>query len=204
MSISNPFIAITGPTASGKSTIGEMLADYFSYAFIEEEWEDNPHLDSFNKGQGSFLQAELWFIQRDFQRFQIGQELLRQGTGIILDKPFYENHTYVEAAPLSPEDKAHCHKLIEKLSERTSPPNLLLEMKASPRLIMQRISVRGWEVEASLNNEWFERFNAMHESEKHRWPLINTIEISADDKDFMKNNEMLPTLGNEIYKILGI
>lgn len=91
-----------------------------------------------------------------------------------------------------------CHHLLRGLTQKSFPPDILIDIKASPELSMERISQRGREVEASLTNSWFERFKLTHESQKSKWPAISTIEISADEKDFIQDPEKLKELAQEI------
>lgn len=196
-------ITITGPTASGKSTIGKLLADYFNFEFIEEQWSDNPYLDAFNRREGRFIDAEKWFIEKDFLRYQYAKDLLRKGiSGVVLDKPFYENYTYVQIAPMTNPEKVQCNELLDNLSVSVDPPDLLIDIKARASLILCRIAMRGRVVESALTYNWFEQFSVAHEELRYKWPSINTIELSAERDDFITDISKLPRLAEEVIRIL--
>jgi deoxyguanosine kinase len=196
-------IVITGPTASGKSTVGRMLAEHFQIEFIEEEWQDNPYLEAFSKGLSSFLQAELWFIQRDFDRYARAFDLVEnQNKGVVLDKPFYENYTYVAIAPLTDPERKMCREMLDDLSGQITKPDALIDVQASTDLILQRIKSRGRAVEQSLTREWFDSFALAHLAEKEKWPAIPTVDVVADERDFLAQPEELTLLESQVCLLL--
>lgn len=67
------YITVTGPIASGKTTLGSKIAAELGYVFIPEDFEDNPFLAKYNAGEGGFYDAEMWFPERDFSRHQRAQ-----------------------------------------------------------------------------------------------------------------------------------
>ena len=79
MLIKQKIIAIQGPTASGKSTLGKALAELSNSLFIEEEWEGNPFLARFiSKGEFAF-ETQKWFIKKDIERFEEAIKLKKMG-----------------------------------------------------------------------------------------------------------------------------
>jgi deoxyadenosine/deoxycytidine kinase len=185
MMIEPSLITITGPTASGKTTIGRLLANELDYQFIEEEWSDNPYLEDFNNGKGSFFEAEIWFIERDFQRLQLALNRVQAGEGVVIDKPLYENYTYIEIAPMSSGEKQQCRDFLYQKSCELACPDLLIDIKANPDLILQRIAKRNRQMELSLTREWFELLAECHEKWRGFWPTMPTISLVAGDNDFL-------------------
>lgn len=200
----NPkIITITGPTASGKTTLGILLAQQLDFEFIPEEFEDNPYLERFNRGEGGFLEAELWFIQRDIERYRRAINLYNSGKGVILDKPFYQNFAYILTAPLTTEERANCIDIIRQSSLELPIPDLLIDITASPELIIERIRSRGREVESSLQLEWFRSLRFSHDDTLQLWPEIPTFRFDTTTRNFVTEPEQIGIFLKDIFSMTG-
>lgn len=182
-------IAVTGPTASGKSTLSKLLSEYYQFSLIEEQWADNPYLLAFNEGKGSFLEAERWFIESDASRYQEAVQLVQNGEGVILDKPYFENHTYVATAPLSTDEATSCHDLLSRITQEFTAPQLIIDITASPDLSLSRIQSRGRPEEFALSAEWFTKWAQEHNNSQLYWPSAPILRVSADLHDFLSQQE---------------
>lgn len=187
--IDKPFIiATTGITASGKSTLAEMLAESLGFLFIEEEWSDNPYLENFNKGISGFFEAEKWFIERDFSRLKKASLHRQNGVSVVLDKPVFENYTYVSIAPLNDYEKKYCNNLIDNAHSENLLPDLIIDLKAESAIILERIKTRNRKIEATLSKAWIDNLLKVHEETKIMWPNIPIISISSEKYDIINNN----------------
>lgn len=196
-------ITVTGPTASGKTTLGILLARELGYEFIPEEFEDNPYLERFNKGEGGFLEAELWFIQRDIERYKRALNICNSGKGVILDKPFYQNFAYVLTAPLSSVEREQCMDIIRQAMLELPIPDLLIDITASPELIIERIRSRGREVESGLQLNWFESLRSSHAATLHLWPAMPTFRFDTRTRNFITEPEKITEFIEDILRMTG-
>jgi deoxyguanosine kinase len=194
-----PFIAITGPLASGKSTIGKMLANRLGFEFIEEQFEENPHLKTFHLGQCDFLACQTWFMEKDYVRYEHAIQLMQSGAhGVLLDKPFFDNYAYNNAAPLNDEEREFCNAMVDRQCSIGIFPDLLVDVVASPDLIMRRIADRGRELEESIRREYIETLLLEREKQIQRRPHMPSIRVIADNQDFITSLTELDRLTMQV------
>ena len=112
---------------------------------------------------------------------------MHQGTGVILDKPYFENHTYVDVAPLTGDIRTHFHGWLREIMTSLAPPHLILDLRASPELILTRISSRGREMEKTLTLSWFEQLARAHEQSLPFFPDAPILKIDSNANDFLGN-----------------
>ncbi|MBD3280149.1 AAA family ATPase [Candidatus Dojkabacteria bacterium] len=183
------YIAVTGPIASGKTTLGSKIAEELGYTFIPEEFEDNPHLAKYNAGEGGFYEAEMWFLERDFRRHQRAQNILQQGGGVVLDKPIYQNFAYIDTAPLTPEERAECVAILQEQSATLTKPGLIIDISADPDLLIARIAERGREIEKPIQRDRFVQFAESHKNSLSLWPDTRRLCIVAGSRDYLNDIE---------------
>lgn len=197
------YIAVTGPIASGKTTLGSKIAEELGYIFIPEEFEDNPHLLKYNAGEGGFYEAEIWFLERDFNRHLRAQEILQQGGGVVLDKPTYQNFAYIDTAPLTPEERTECVTTLQEQSTTLVRPEVIIDISADPDLLIARIAERGREIEKPIQRDRFLQFAESHRKTLALWPDTRRLCVTAGTRDYLNDIEAvrevlaLTRIGNE-------
>lgn len=192
------FIVVTGPIASGKSTLAEKLAAELGYAFIPEEFEDNPHLEAYHRGEGSFLDAQLWFLERDTERHRRAQEILATGKGVVFDKPVHGNLAFINVTPLSNAEEMQCMDILVDTSATLRPPDLIIDISISPELAVERVAERGRNIEGPLTEKWFNKFNQCHQTTLPLWPEVSTMNIVAGERNYRDEESAVTALCDEI------
>lgn len=196
----NNFIAVTGVLGSGKTTIGKNLSKELNYEFIEECWEENPYLVDFYKGK-YLLETEEWFIKKDIERYEKAISFLKEGKGVVIDKPLYLNHVYIDISPLSELYKNKCHKLIQESIEKFKIPDLVIYIMATPSVINERVLQRGRTMEKNLDIKWFRKFLKAYKYEKSLLKNINSFDLDTEKYNFSTNlDSSLEYLLREIDK----
>lgn len=194
------FIGITGVLASGKSTVGRLLAHRIGFQFVEEEFAENPHLAAFHRGESDFKACQTWFFERDRDRYAHAVSLLQSGVpGVILDKPFFENRAYNHVAPLTDEQKAFFDRAIDELLPTFPMPDVLVDMEASTNSIMQRVSRRGREAEQAMSSSYIEALQAERYRFKALRPPIRTVTVAAEAHDFIDDPKEISRLIEVIF-----
>lgn len=178
---------------AGKTTLGQALSQRLGYTFIPEDFEDNPYLeDSTVRGIHKYENIR-WFIDRDFSRYQRACELAAEGQGVVVDKPFFEEFTYIAMAGLTEEEVAECNALVGEMLQQVRPPDISLDLSIKTPQLAERIAGRGREFEGAVSQEWLETFRQTHEAELYRIEGINRLPIDAEALDF-RNPEDVETI----------
>lgn len=194
-------IGITGILGAGKTTIGRLLAKKAGFVFIEEEFAENPYLVAFHKGETDFFACQMWFFERDRDRYEKGLAALEGGAkGVVVDKPFFENRAYNQMAPLTEEQRNFFDHAIDDLVLKYRMPDVLVDIETPTSLIMQRVSGRGREAEQSMPQSYIEGLQEQRERFKSMRPKMRTVSIDADLHDFVKNPAEIDQLAKIIFE----
>jgi deoxyadenosine/deoxycytidine kinase len=195
------FIGITGILGSGKTTLGKLLAEKLGFEFVEEEFEENPHLAAFHSGDTDFLACHTWFFERDKDRYLKALQLLASDVrGVVIDKPFFENRAYNLVAPLTDQQRSFFNAAIDSLLRLLTLPDVLIDLEASTSLIMQRAANRDRTHEQAMPFDYVESLQQARTIVKPKRPDIRTLSFSADDYDFVNNSPFVDSLIEMIFR----
>jgi deoxyadenosine/deoxycytidine kinase len=198
-----PLIAITGPIAAGKTTIGRLIANRLGFTFIEEEFDENLHLKTYHKGECDFFACQMWFMEHDLARY-LRAVALSKTVGVVLDKPFFENLAYNNVAPLTPEQKLACNKIIMQWLQSRLIPHALIDITISLELMTERIAVRGRGFEQDISLPYIEALLLEREKQKQSLPPIPVVSINADTQDFLVESQHLEELVFQLKDVIAV
>lgn len=179
-----PIIAIAGPMGSGKTTLGRSLAFRSGYMFFEERFEENPYLKESTEQQTSMCNNIHWFIRNDYERYKQACDFLEKGIGVIIDKPFFEELTYISLADLTQQQAEIARDLVVKLTKTIKMPDIMIDLQVGTPELSRRISVRGREFEGSISRTWLDAFKEKHEQEMQKLPEIKRLPLNAEIYNF--------------------
>ncbi|MFD1362620.1 deoxynucleoside kinase [Lentibacillus salinarum] len=203
-----PFIAIEGPIGIGKTSLAEKLSAHFGCHLLKEIVEENPFLGKFydNIEEWSF-QTEMFFLCNRYKQLEdIEQYYLNQNKGVIADYHIFKNMIF--ARRTLPADKFDKYKQIYHILADDMPlPNMMIYLHASLDTILERIRLRGREIEHNIKSSYLAQLaqdyeDYMNEFER-RHPNIPVIRINGDDVDFVNHQQDLDDIIDHVGQHLA-
>lgn len=204
-----PFIAVEGPIGVGKTSLSNKIASHFYYHLLREIVEENPFLEKFyeNIEEWSF-QTEMFFLCNRYKQLEdIQKHYLNAGKPVVSDYHIFKNTIFAKRT-LKEEQYEKYRKVYDILTEGQPKPNVLIYLTASLDTLIERIQLRGREVEQNIQASYLEQIRQDYEDFmiefEQNHPDIPVIRLDGDKLDFVKNNsdldEILSIVEKHIFK----
>ena len=139
----NMYLAIEGVIGVGKTTLARTLQSIFNTQLLLEVFEENPFLSDFYSDRARYaFQTQIFFLLSRYrqQRANVPQ-LLAQGVDLIADYTFEKDSLFARIN-LAGDELNMYQKVHEALAEKIPLPNLVVYLRASTNVLMQRIAMR--------------------------------------------------------------
>ncbi|AGK51799.1 deoxynucleoside kinase [Bacillus sp. 1NLA3E] len=204
-----PFITVEGPIGVGKTSLAKAISDQFKFTLLKEIVDENPFLGKFyeNIEEWSF-QTEMFFLCNRYKQLgDIHGQFLSRKKPVIADYHIFKNLIFAERT-LNKEEYQKYYKIYQILTANMPKPNVIIYLNASLETLLNRIQLRGREVEKNISPLYLEQLsidyeNAMLKFEKLH-PEIPVLRFSGDEIDFVKKEQdltlILDTLSNHVKK----
>ncbi|KON85912.1 deoxyguanosine kinase [Sporosarcina globispora] len=187
-----PFITVEGPIGVGKTSLAKAISEKFQYALLKEIVDENPFLGKFyeNIEEWSF-QTEMFFLcNRYKQLVDINNHYLTQNKPVVADYHIFKNLIFAQRT-LNQNEYQKYLKIYDILTGDMPKPNVIIYLNASLETLLDRIELRGREIEKNISPLYLEQLSldyetAMNEFERQH-PDIPVIRFNGDQLDFVKN-----------------
>ncbi|MDF2040237.1 deoxynucleoside kinase [Bacillus sp. CMF12] len=187
-----PFITVEGPIGVGKTSLAKAISEKFQYALLKEIVDENPFLGKFyeNIEEWSF-QTEMFFLcNRYKQLVDINNHYLAQNKPVVADYHIFKNLIFAQRT-LNQNEYQKYLKIYDILTGDMPKPNVIIYLNASLETLLDRIELRGREIEKNISPLYLEQLSldyetAMNEFERQH-PDIPVIRFNGDQLDFVKN-----------------
>ena len=178
------FLAVAGNIGVGKTELTLRLSEELGWAAYFEPVVQNPYLDSFyeNMPRWSF-HLQIYFLS---ERFKAQVEIGKSPMPFIQDRTIYEDaeifaRTLRDQGSMTEVDHQNYDALFRVLVSFLRKPDLILYLKASPPVLMERIARRGRPSEQSITVDYIARLNHAYEDWMRRARAeMEVLEIDTD------------------------
>ncbi len=187
------FIAIAGNIGAGKSSLTDLLANYFGWKALYEPADDNPYLSDFYEDMMRWsFNLQIYFLS---SRFHQQKRIYQQSKNVIQDRSIYEDveifaRNLHNMGLMSDRDFDNYEALFHEMTDYLQPPTLLIYIRAEVPTLVRQIQQRGREYENTIRIEYLERLNRLYEEWIERYPHEKLI-IDSDNIDFVNKQEDL-------------
>lgn len=185
-------IAVAGNIGAGKTTLTEMLAGHFKWTPHFEDADHNPYLVDFYKDMHRWsFNLQIYFLNNRIQQ----QIAIRKGqTTVIQDRTLYEDAcifapNLYEMGLMTQRDFDNYISLFETLRALTSPPDLLIYLKASIPTLVDQIQKRGREYEENIRLDYLKRLNNLYDKWIGGYKDGPLLIIEIDTNNFAEKKE---------------
>ena len=200
------YLAIEGVIGVGKTTLARMLQNGFESNVLLEVFEENPFLSSFYGDRQRYaFQTQIFFLlSRYHQQRQSVPEMLTQNTSLIADYTFEKDSLFARINLQGDELEVY-YQVHEALAEKIVKPDLVVYLRASTDMLMQRITMRDRSYERTMERGYIDQLNQAYDTfflhSSHPWPVLV---IEADQLDYVKFPDDLKWIENRIRESLEL
>jgi deoxyadenosine/deoxycytidine kinase len=188
------FCAVAGNIGSGKSTLTGLLAERFSWRAYYEHVEGNPYLpDFYARMERWAFHLQVYFLSK---RFQHHQEILAAPESVIQDRTIYED------AEIYARDYENYRELFSVMTQFLEPPDLLVYLRTSVPVLVERIRTRGREFEQEIPTPYLERLNHYYEDWIGRFDLAPVLVVETDALNLVDEREELEQVARRVQRRL--
>jgi deoxyadenosine/deoxycytidine kinase len=179
------FLAIAGNIGVGKTELTNRLSAELGWLAYYEPVIQNPYLDAFYADMRRWsFHLQIYFLS---ERFKAQVEISRSALPFIQDRTIYEDaeifaRTLFEQGSMTEVDYRNYTALFDVMMSFLRPPDLILYLKASPGVLMERIARRGRPSEQAITLDYIQRLNDAYDGWMQRArATYEVLEIDTDN-----------------------
>jgi len=194
-------IAIAGNIGAGKTTLTNLLSNYFGFETLFEENETNPYLFDFYSDMKRWsFNLQIFFLHSRLQKII---QIRKQQKNVIQDRTIYEDAQIfapnLHTMGLLPTRDYETYKaLFETIADLVAPPDLLIYLRCSLPTLVDQIQSRGRNYEESIRLDYLKRLNDRYESWYDAYNYGKKMEVVVDNLNFRDNPEHLGIIINRV------
>lgn len=202
-----PFITVEGPIGVGKTSLAKAISEHFEYALLKEIVDENPFLGKFydNIEEWSF-QTEMFFLCNRYKQLgDINEHYISKNKPVVADYHIFKNLIFAQRTLNQPE--YHKYLSIYKiLTEDMPTPNVIIYLHASLETLLERIEIRGREIEKNISPLYLKQLSLDYEEAmvhfESQYPDVQVLRFSGDELDFIKSRQDLDSIISQLTEAL--
>ncbi|MFQ5941952.1 MAG: deoxynucleoside kinase [Anaerolineales bacterium] len=200
------FVLVSGNIGAGKTSLTEKLGERLGWETAFESVDDNPYLADFYAD----MQSWAFYLQIFFLGHRAKQHRALAGSAVsaMIDRSIYEDaeifaRAALELGTVSDRDYATYRQVFDLVVNLLPTPDLLIYLKASVPVLMERIQARGRDMEGGVTAEYLTLLEKYYEEWMADFDLCPTLTIRADDLDFVNRPSHLDIVVDRIQDKLA-
>jgi len=200
------YIAIEGVIGVGKTTLARLIHKAFQADLLMEVFEENPFLSDFYADRQRYaFQTQIFFLlSRYHQQNNTIPQTLQAGNSIISDYTFDKDSLFARIN-LKGDELDMYYKVHEALAEKIPKPNLVVYLRASTEVLMQRIAHRDRSYERAMERAYIDELNQAYESFFINSDLpYNVLKIDTDNLNIISRPDDLALVETRIRQALKL
>lgn len=200
------YIAIEGVIGVGKTTLARLLKTTFQTNLLLEVFEENPFLSDFYADRERYaFQTQIFFLlSRYHQQRRAVPTFLAEGKPLISDYTFEKDALFARVN-LRGDELEMYHRVHEALAEKIPHPDLILYLRASTDVLMQRIALRDRSYERDMARDYIDQLNLAYENFFiHHPPEMSVLTIDTDNLDYVRDPQHMNWVENRLRQVLKL
>jgi len=199
------YVAIEGVIGVGKTTLARLLQASFDADLLLEIFEENPFLSDFYGDRERYaFQTQIFFLlSRYHQQRRTVPEILAAGRPLLSDYTFAKDALFARIN-LQGDELDMYYKVHEALAEKIPRPDLLVYLRASTPVLMQRIAMRDRPYERNMDTAYIAELGQAYDDFFGK-PYDHTpvLVIDTDPLDIVRRPQDLAAIESLIRAELG-
>ncbi|HRX01530.1 MAG TPA: deoxynucleoside kinase [Anaerolineae bacterium] len=179
------YIAVEGPIGVGKTTLARILQEELHGQVLFEVFEENPFLGDFYADRARYaFQTQIFFLlSRYRQQHETVARLLARGP-LFADYLFAKDRLFAQLN-LAGDELAVYEHVHAALGEQVIAPGLVIHLRATTDVLMNRIAVRDRPYERTMSRQYIDDLRVAYErffADYSQGPVLN---IDTTDLNFV-------------------
>jgi len=198
-------IVLVGVPGSGKSTLASLMSERHGLKLFSEPVETNPYLSLYYVDPLSCsFNMQLFLLHESYKQ---AVEALKYPES-IMDSSIHVNDIFsymqYKTGRMSEVDYETYTSVSRTFHSQLRPPDLVVYLKCSPLVSVQRIMKRGRESEFQASIQYWIDINEAYEEWYDSYTHSKKICIPVDDLDFVSSTEDQEAVMNQILEHLHL
>lgn len=200
----NYYIAVEGVIGVGKTTLTRLLQKFFQAEILLEVFEENPFLARFYQDRERFaFQTQIFFLLSRYgqQHETIATTLAR--SALVSDYTFDKNKIFARLT-LGGDELEMYERVQDILAGRIPTPDLIVYLRASADVLMERIALRDRTYERSMERAYIESLVSVYNQYFANYRATSVLTLNADSLDFVHRASDLENIVEQIRARLRV
>ncbi len=198
------YIAIEGVIGVGKTTLARLLQPFFEADLVLEVFEENPFLSHFYGDRERYaFQTQIFFLlSRYHQQKRTIPDVITREHNLIADYTF-EKDALFAGLNLKGDELDMYYRVHEALAEKIVKPGLVVYLRATTEVLMQRIAQRDRPYERDMDRSYIHAVNLAYEnhfSDRGASVLV----VDTNELNYVRYPEHLEWVANRIRQSLKL
>ena len=196
------FIAVEGNIGAGKTTLSQLLSQYYNAKLMLEEFAEKPFLTKFYENPKQYaFPLELFFLA---ERFKQQQELIKNTDlfqSVTISDYLFTKCLLFAKVNLPEEEYRLYQKMFDVFQQQLVTPDVLIYLHAPVSKLQSNIKKRNRKFEQSIPDEYLYKLQETYTSyiKQHN---IKTIFVDASNGDFLYNEAHFKLITDALEKDL--
>jgi len=202
-------ITVAGTVGVGKTVMAKELAKALQFKTSYEKVDTNPYLEAFyNDFERWSFHLQIYFLA---ERFKEQKKIFEYGGGFIQDRSIYEDtgifaKMHYENGNMSKTDYDTYTNLFESMvmTPYFPHPDLLIYLEGSLEDVLNRVHLRGREMEKSTSTSYWEEMHRRYENWINNFNACPILRVNISDYDLMTGENAIEPILEKISKFIQL
>ncbi len=198
------YLAIEGVIGVGKTSLARLLQPALDAELLLEVFEENPFLSDFYSDRQRYaFQTQIYFLLSRYRQQHTAVPQALSSGNLIADYTFAKDALFARLNLSG--DEIETYQLVHTaLAERIPLPDLVVYLRVTTDMAMQRISMRDRSYERNMEYSYIEQLNQAYEDFFDKLENPPVLAIDSTTLDFVSHPDDLEHVADRIRQELQI
>lgn len=199
------YIAIEGAIGVGKTTLARLLQPSLQAELLLEVFEENPFLADFYRDRERYaFQTQIFFLLSRYHQHRAIPQLLKSNDFLVTDYTFKKDALFANIN-LEGDELDTYHQVHNALAEKIPLPDLIIYLRASTDVLMQRIAYRDRPYERDMDRAYIDAVNREYEAYfGDGYQRSRLLTLDTEELNYVTDKEALREVENQVRRYLEL